>query len=800
MAVYDGVPSIRLEGDEERALALVPEAKALLYKVQTFKQRAEVGTFSMSRRVDDDSTIYVLSSHGQNLIHIAVAPDVPEQVYPKDEIPDPTLFPDFYSGLVYNGYLEERTRTDDEGNEIRYSVCVSFSPTPTCQRTHEELSGGRQEVPRLAVRPWVAFDELNNNSPSGRPVFTQYTKLRSSMYSGTMKKVAQIAMGLGRIGKAKLRDPRAVKPDSKYIKDVDANGVQIRYDWRFIRTHGITIAADGRLWIVEISSNRGVIARPLPIFPHSMTEGFRERAEARGDSAMTTALDELGCLPTGEAFPNTAAQVNELIERGEILRLLEPSDLSDFYRCSAYSSAMGWAFNERGNEAHNTAYYFGDDGFQRGVWYQVNISIGAIKEDWEPGEPIANGSANLRKNTEGYIYCPPAPGTSYARYVPIKFHEPMFPGLLSHEGVPDIAAAGLPVPKVDTPMFVSFVDGDLKVVKYYRNPKEDTYTTVDDPRYPGECILAGSWTITETYGSRTFPTMMYSNDFDDRKVLQEQVKTTHIDSKDLGFDTPVVSDFITYPRVAHVSRSKVFRRTTVVDNRIGETICSAVAIPQYSREAYYYATASSFGAHNGSTSVGYDMVGDPNTAYTWRCFPQGGGPAPWPDNLGCTSDKCGGYCNPGGVGAPKERRVVCLAYEPGPCSDFADSGPWLEICQDVDPFIGQPEMPKPTSHVSWDLGADSRANLYLISPGYGGPLSIPVTASQVFNHWMTPSPDPVTQIVQFIYAEHSAIGNDMLVYATNLSSYQGGTRTYGYAPDSIGPNDGYPAFVGVNKP
>ena len=797
MAVYDGVPSIRLEGDEERALALVPEAKALLYKVQTFKQRAEVGTFSMSRRVDDDSTIYVLSSHGQNLIHIAVAPDVPEMINPENPIPEGTLFPDFYSGLVYNGYLEERTRTDDEGNEIRYSVCGSFSPTPTCQRTHEELSGGRQEVSRLAVRPWVAFDELNNNSPSGRPVFTQYTKLRSSMYSGTMKKVAQIAMGLGRIGKAKLRDPREKKPDSKYIEDVGANGVQIRYDWRFMRTHGITVAADGRLWIVEISNNRGVIARPLPVFPHSMTEGFRERAEARGDSAMTFALDELGCLPTGEAFPNTAAQVNELIERGEILRLLEPSDLSEFYRCSAYSSAMGWAFNGRGNEAHNTAYYFGDDGFQRGVWYQVNISIGAIKEDWEPGEPIASGNANLRKNSEGYIYCPP---NRLARWVPIKFHEPMLPGLLSHEGAPSIEAAHLPPPRVDTAMFVAFVDGDLKVVKYYRNPKQDTFNETDDPRYPGECIVDGEWEIKVRSGSRSFPPMMYSNDFDDRKVLQERVSTTNIKSVSMGFDTPTISDFITYPRVAHVPRHKVFRRTTTVDNEIGEVLFSAVAIPQYSREAYYYAVGNAYDSRYGNTSVGYDLVGDPNAAYTWRCFPQGGGSAPFPGGFGCRADNCGGYCNPGGVGSPKERRVVCLTYEPGTCSEFADSGPWLEMCQDVDQFLGMPRMPKPTSYIPWDLDGDKRASAYLISPGYGGPLALPITYSQVSNHWMTPSPDPETAIVQFIHAELSAIGSDMLVCATNLSSYQGEKRTYGYAPDSIGPNDGYPAFVGVNKP
>lgn len=815
MAVYDGVPSIRLEGDEGRALALIPEAKALLYKVQTFKQRAGVGTFSMSRRVDDDSTIYVLSSLGQNLIHIAVAPDVPEQVYPEVEPSEGPMFPDFYSGLVYHGYIEERVREDDDGNEIRYSVCVNFSPTPNCRFTHKELSGGRQEVPRLAVRPWVAYDELNNTSRSGRPVFTQYTKLRSSMYSGTMKKVAQIAMGLGRIGKAKLRDPRAVKPDTKYIKDVEANGVQIRYDWRFIRTHGITVGADGRLWIVEISNNRGVLARPLPIFPHSMTEGFRERAEARGDLAMLTVLDELGCLPTGEAFPNTAAQVNEMVERGEILRLLEPSALNDFYRCSAYSSAMGWAFNERGSEAHNTAYYFGEDGFQRGVWYQVNIDIGAIKEGREPGEPIANGTASLRKNTEGYIYCPPARGSSYARYVPIKFHEPMLPGLLSHEGVPDIAAAGLPIPKVDTPMFVSFVDGALKVVKYYRNPKQDTFYNVSGEPYPGECLLAGHWTITETSGSRSFPTMMYTNDFDDRKVLQEHTKITNIDSKDLGYDPPKFADYIESPETAYVWRERIFRRTTVVDERGGEHVVSAVAIPQYSREAYYYATGSRYNlGRRGSTSIRYDAVKDPNVGYAWRCFPRINPPPFPPGRPDCNTKVCRGdaECRYDGKGVPKERRVVCLAYEPSPggpwvldgsggaaCHEFADSGLWLELCQNVDMF-NQLGMDKTASSTGWNLEGDEKASLYLISPGHGGPLSVPVTPSQMFNHWMTPSPDPETDIIQFIYAEHSAIGADMLVYATGLSSYQGEKRTYGYAPDSIGPNDGYPAFVGVNKP
>jgi primosomal replication protein N len=815
MAVYEGVPSIRLEGDEERALALIPDAKALLYKVQNFKRTAGVNTFSMTQRMDDDSTIYVLSAMGQNVINISVAPHVPELLNLEEDKYDGTLFPDFYSGVVFRGYLEERTRTNPDGTVVRYGVCRTFAPTPTCARLNDELSGGRQEVARLAVRPWVAYDELNNKSPSGVPVFTQYTRLRSSMYSGTMKKVAQIAMGLGRIPKQKLRDPdQPKKPDTKYIKDVGSDGVQVRYDWRYMRTHGITRGADGTLWLVEISAARGVIARPLPVFPDSTTDGFRRRAERRGDTAMVTALDELGCLPTGEAFPNTNALVEEQIEAGNILRLLAPSDLSDFYRCSPYSSAMGWAFNERGSEAHNTGYYFGEDGFQRGVWYQINIQLGAIRTRRKPKEPIATGSAVLRKNTEGFLYCPPARSGSYARYIPIKFHEPFLPGLLSHEGVPTVEAAGKPPPRVDTPMFVAFHGDELKVVRYFRNPKQDTFENVDDPRFPGECLLAGSWTVTETSGSRSFPNMLYSNDFDDRKVLQEQVKTTEIVSTDLGYDPPKFSDFIESPETAYVWRERVFRRTTQISTDGGESVVSAVAIPQYSREAYYYATATSYTSRLRQTIIGFDYVRDPNVGYSWRCFPRINAPPFPPNRPDCNTTVCRGNapCSLGGRGFPKERRIVCTAYEPryggdwvfggGPganCHEFADSGDWLQICQIVDGF-NSPAPNRQASITTTTLPVEGDAKLFLMSPGYGGPLAVPVTHSQVVNHWMTPSPEPVTQTVQFIYATHSAIGSDMIVYSTNLSTYAGEIRSYGYTPASINQDDGHPAFVGVNQP
>lgn len=819
MAAYDGVPSVRLEGDMTRALSLIPEGKALLFRAQQVRTRMGVGTFAMTYRVDDDSSIYVLTAMDQNIIHISSQVHTPEVLEEPPEAPtsEGLIDPTFYSGLVFGGLLEQRTRTLANGTQQSYGVCVSFAPTEMCRGLFpRELVAGRQEVERLAVVPWVAFDELTNKSGFG-PAFTQYTRLRASMYSGMMRRAVQVVMGMGKLPKEAFRDPTEKVEDSAYIKDTDSNGVRVRYDWRFFRTHGITRAADGRPWLIEISVNRGVLARPLPIFPQSDQIGFLRSAQARRDTPMAIAVEELGCLPTGEAFPNTSKEIEELVETGEILRLLPPDELSDFYRCSPYSSAMGWAFNDAGSEAHNTGYYFGDDGFQRGVWYQINISIGATDRKWRPGQPLAIGSAVLRRQAEGFIYCPPARRGSYARYVPMKFHEPLLGGLLSHEGVPSIEAAGLPVPRVDTPMFVCFVDNTLKVVRFFRDPNQRVVTEVDDPRFPGECLVAGEWTITERSGTQSFPTMMYSNDFDDRERLDESVRTTHIVSRDLGYDPPNVSDFPESPETSYVWRNRVFERTTTTDIRDGERVVSAVAVPEYCREAYYYATGKDYErGRRGTVAISYDYIKDPNVGYAWRCFPRIN-PPPFPPNRpDCNTRVCRGDapCSLGGVGFPKERRIVCLAYEPGAggpwvagggagaaCHEFADQGVWLSICQNVDPFLQVGRPFREPSVTSWDAQDDGTGKLFLVTNGYGGPIQIPVTASQVFNHWMTPSPEPVTQTVQSIRATYSTMGSDSVVYMTNLSTYQGEVRTFGYVPDPVNPQkDGVPTFVGVNVP
>ena len=105
------------------------------------------------------------------------------------------------------------------------------------------------------------------------------------------------------------------------------------------------------------------------------------------------------------------------------------------------------------------------------------------------------------------------------------------------------------------------------------------------------------------------------------------------------------------------------------------------------------------------------------------------------------------------------------------------------------------------SSSSWDKTGEEEARLRLVTPGHGGPVEIPVNATNVFTNWLRPSPDE-HGMFQHLPATHSSIGADAIVYGTGLSSseFGGGASTRGYLPDNVAAGDGYPAFVGVNKP
>jgi hypothetical protein len=161
MASYDGAPSIRLEGDEKRALALIPEGKLLLSKAQAFTKRAEIPTYSMSRRVSDDEYIYVLVAGDQNIIQISAGVKYPGLVHEEPEVPESPVFPDFLSGLVFNGIMDTREETKADGSKVSYKVIRQWAPTPNCAKI-QDISTGRQPSRRLAVRPHNTMSDWNN--------------------------------------------------------------------------------------------------------------------------------------------------------------------------------------------------------------------------------------------------------------------------------------------------------------------------------------------------------------------------------------------------------------------------------------------------------------------------------------------------------------------------------------------------------------------------------------------------------------------------------------------------------------
>lgn len=779
MAVYDGVPSIRLEGDEKRALALIPEGKLLLSKAQAFTKRAEIPTYSMSRRVSDDEYIYVLVAGDQNIIQISAGVVFPDRVL-ESEVPEPSLFPDFLSGMVQNGIMEPREETKPDGSKVSYKVIRSWAPTPNCAKI-QGISTGLQTSRRLAVPPYASMSEWRASAGSSVE-FSQLHVPRSSQWSGTMKKVVQICMGFGRINKNKLRDPNQPTKTSPYMKEVDQYGVQVRFDYKFMRTHGIFRAEDNRLWLIEISAGRGVVAMPLPIYPDSDTQSFKARAEARGDTAMVTALEELGCLPTGEAFPTTPALFNKKVERGEILRLLAPTDLKDFYgRLSGFSSICGWSFTEKGEQAHNVGYHYPkeEDGYQRACWYQINIKIGPVKDKREPGEPIATGSAELRLQQEGFLYSPPIRKS----FIPVKYYEPMMdpPGLLSHSAKP--LYGGNLTKDCDTPVYVGIVEGELKVARYFRAGDSKPVNSRVDERDGEPCLYGGSWSWTYESGHQSMPPMPYTNDIDSRAVLSSSVTTGTLTVSPSGYGPAFGTAFIDRPQYVLVSRFRIFKSHTVTETKIGEMRSACFVSPGYLRDGYYFFDGHYFDSHKGGESVDYGRsLIDPNRGVSWSLAPGSlpGGP---PYGSQCSGGNCGGtHTYP---------LIMCTVYIPGPCSEYADSGQWLSQCAPSYAFKGS-GIRGPGWSTSWDNGRDFQGTWNLVAAA-GGMRSGP-TDEALHEYAMRPSPDPDTGAVQQLFAMKNAIGSDTLMYS---KGFVVGLVVEGYTPV---PAQHMCALIGVNQP
>lgn len=831
MAVFQGLPKIRLEGDTQNALAFIPDAKALLGKAQSVVGGIPggAGTYSLTRRIDDRTFVHVLTTNGQNIITVYVEPSFEdiELELPEFETPLVSKFPEIYSGMVLNGRIIEDERTNPDGSVTKLRGVARFAPTDVCAEFHE-IPNSPQFFEPLRVEPSAGFPELKSKNPD--ITFSQYVLLRPSMYSGKMAAVVQAVMGLGRGHERALLSYKDYKPETfekRWASVVKRFGHQIWYDYRFSRTHGIHTAADGKLWLIEISITRGVLAMPLPMFPESDSAVYLERVRQKKDKDLEAVILEFGGIPTGASFAHVP-KLQEKIDSGEVLQLLQPEDVRPFYQNSAYSTASGWTFNSRGTEAHNTGWRFIDeDTMQRAVHYQINIEIGPLKERREPGEPIADGTANISRQSEGII----VRGTGkFGRFVPMKFHEPLIGGLLSHDGRP-YGAPPTPRPKCDTTMFVCFVNDNIKVVKFYQASLDSTeHESFETALTNGECMLVGSW---DPYylvrgGGQREKIGMYSNDFDDRNVTYGSEDYRRLTATDDGYNTPVYGDFL--PETAHsfMTRVKVFKKILVSTGYDGRSSTNVVAVPGFHRNAYYYSNGDRYERYFEREAMNYTPVADPYIYFGWRDFPNLGGGCPFCAECELVDPKFDGTRACGGH--HRERRIVCETYFVGDlesdggitqfgspvygdevgvpgnrCQEYTDTGPWAEHCDNMEEIgnlssESRNRREDPYSRTIYDDPLEE-ATLNYVGQGINGIATIPPNKHDYTDHqfyWMRPSPDPDTGVVQMINATYSALGKEAAIYEDNMITQT--TVKLGVFPvpaDSFG---GHPCFVGVNGP
>lgn len=746
------LPTIRIQGDQQLGRQYIPAARAKLDRLREMLSHRGVAVGGDHGPLADGVYCYVRVAGGVSVIQI-LAEEQPKEP-PSFEAVAKIKFPDFVSGVVVGGYAKD-------------GATNYFKPTAETALKHD-LAREFRPSERLVVEPHSSMDVFQDKPSEFFGFPTQYAKFRPGLYSGTMRKLVQFIAGYGRIpeetiykDKIETTEPDYTFPtDPTYTKAITEDGVQIRYDFRFARTHGLTQASDGKWWIVEIAAGRGILAMPVKVYQETTTASFRQMLVDKNDQEALEVVDMFGGLPTGESLPGSTIALEAYIRAGLVLRLQPSSAVQPFYDCSYYSSGCGWAFNENGSEAHNTAYYVAESGLKMGVHYATNISIGETREIDPPGAalrlkqyiakakedlpglmpaltakcdlltddqiaelmrehsalaaaralddivvpPVAAGTASQYKLDEGAIYFA-------ARRSPVfKVYEPMLGELVSMDFRPEPIIRSFPGLRCNTTLYVYFSGMELRKAKFYLVPGE-SYSS-SESFGEQECQYAGTWGYRAESGNKTVYPFFYTSEIDTREPVPASRSYSTSTGVDIGYTACAYGDNPARPWEGSVFRTKSFAITTKSESYASKSKAGGILVPGNDREAYYYFERTVTSGAVSSTSNGFLSLADPNVYTYGRLFA----------GVDATPEGC-----------PKRstfRRVAELVKGGGPCSDLADEGPWLSRCQIVEtldfniPLVAPPGTSEYTEAINemkmW-LVASGRSPMEVMSFTITGP-------------------------------------------------------------------------------
>lgn len=174
----------------------------------------------------------------------------------------------------------------------------------------------------------------------------QLLAVRSTMFTGEMRKVVQILLG---------RD------------------LPVPYSPLFSLTHGVFVTRNGMRWIIRISPS-GMVAYPMTVCIEP------------GDDAA------LGYVPIPTIEP-TGDERTAAIAAGTYIQLLTAAQLNAFYGNAPFFAYCGWAFSESGHKIANVCV-----GNKDLYIYSYMYTITITEEDGKPAH------ADIRKADEGYLH------------------------------------------------------------------------------------------------------------------------------------------------------------------------------------------------------------------------------------------------------------------------------------------------------------------------------------------------------------------------------------------------------------
>jgi|GEM_PF-5287639 len=325
------IAQVRTQGDKDAAKALLPQGRKLLASLQNRLQLGGVTSGAAELYLEDGSYLHVRQAMGVNIITLVAGAAPPEGKQTNVEY----YYPDVLGGL-HNG-----TNFHPNASTASYS---------TAEQRNQKLQG----VQASSIECFPA-----------------------THFSGQLKKVVQFCRGYfkhnGDFWGYKTAGEGNTNPTRRWPVFWDTP------DWGnlFEHSNGLMFAGDGTPWLVQISWANGILAGPLPLHPDTCGDNFdscRAYFVEKGLSEVVEVLDWLGGLPTGEGIPINPPEAKIWLDAG-LGRRLANYDLTDPFldELTPFSDYMGFAFNESGTAAHNTAYSEDENGVRTSHHWKLEL-------------------------------------------------------------------------------------------------------------------------------------------------------------------------------------------------------------------------------------------------------------------------------------------------------------------------------------------------------------------------------------------------------------------------------------------